>query len=193
MARIGLDDAQGGSRSRWRTQKQGSSTKPPPSSSSSSLAAVEDEAAGDARRGGGEPGRGGHGVEGVVAPHLEAAEAHLVNVECVAESDGVGEEGEAELRQELPHAAPAPGDEAGPDGVGGAEGTEDLHEDVVRERSQPVLAAAGGGAGRRLGVDRAHGDRSWGNCFFFLHWPAVGYISNGPDTICRARHDFWAS
>lgn len=61
-------------------------------------------------------------------------------VEGVAEHAGrLGEEGEAELREELPQGAPAPGENASPDGVGRAvDGQEDLGEDVVVQRAEAI-------------------------------------------------------
>ena len=124
--------------------------------------------AGDARRGGGEPDREGLGVGAAIAgPDLEEAEAHLVGGEGVAEAAGLREEEEAELREELPHAAPATGDEAGPDGVGGGEGPEDLDEDVVGERAEPVLAR-----GREIAAG-VHGDGG-GDFFSALVSQALG-------------------
>ena len=63
-----------------------------------------------------------------MALDLEVAERHLMEVEGIAEHAGrLGEEGEAELREELPQGAPAPGENASPDGVGRAvDGQEDL-------------------------------------------------------------------
>jgi len=54
-----------------------------------------------------------------MALDLEVAERHLMEVEGIAEHAGrLGEEGEAELREELPQGAPAPGENASPDVVG---------------------------------------------------------------------------
>ena len=135
--------------------------------------------AGDARRGGGEPDREGLGVGAAVAgPDLDEAEAHLVGGEGVAEAAGLREEEEAELREELPHAAPATGDEAGPDGVGGGEGPEDLDEDVVGERAEPVLAR-----GREIAAG-VHGDG--GGDFFFC--PSQSGLRAGLTvSLCRPR------
>jgi len=75
-----------------------------------------------------------------VALDLEVAERHLMAVEGVAEHAGLlGEEGESELREELPQGAPAPGEKAGPDGVGRVvDGGEDLGEDVVWQRAEAI-------------------------------------------------------
>nr|TKW01618.1 hypothetical protein SEVIR_8G192800v2 [Setaria viridis] len=81
---------------------------------------------GDACRGGGEPDHEGLqadvGAAGM-APNKEDSEAHLVGGAKIV---GLGEEGDAELREKRPHAAPAPSNETGPDGVGRAEVAEDL-------------------------------------------------------------------
>lgn len=61
----------------------------------------------------------------------------------------LGDEGELEIREELPHGAPALGEDAGTDGGGGADGREDLDEDLIWQRAE-VVHAHGGGVGRGL-------------------------------------------
>jgi len=53
-------------------------------------------------------------------------------------------EGEAELREEAPDAAPAAGEDAGPNCVASGEAEEDEDEDVVGERAEAVLSGEGG-------------------------------------------------
>jgi len=69
-------------------------------------------------------------------------------------------EGEAELREEAPDAAPAAGEDAGPNCVASGEAEEDEDEDVVGERAEAVLAGGGGlGAlGGGLPGARLHGN-----------------------------------
>jgi hypothetical protein len=75
-----------------------------------------------------------------VALDLEVAERHLMAVEGVTEHAGrLGEEGEAELREELRQGAPSPREKAGPDDVGReVDGGEDLGEDVVWQRAEAI-------------------------------------------------------
>jgi hypothetical protein len=67
---------------------------------------------------------------------------------------GVTVDGEAELREQPPEAAPATGQDAGPRGDGGVEELEKyVDENVVRKRAEAVLAVAAIGEIRSLGRD----------------------------------------
>lgn len=106
---------------------------------------VVDKFTGEAARGDGKPGRRGLGA-GACGGDGDPAErcGLLRGFENPADAGAVGPEVEAELREEGPQAAPAAGEEAGPDGGGGVvEAREDEDEEVVRERAEVVLAVAG--------------------------------------------------
>ena len=102
----------------------------------------------------------------VVALDFEVAEVErsylqilLLVVEGVAEAAGrLGEEGEVQIREELPQGAPTLGEDACLDGVGGGDGEEDLGEDFVRQRAEAIDGDARGGVPRRLGALRGGGD-----------------------------------
>jgi len=83
-----------------------------------------------------------------VALYFEVAEVERylipMAVEGLAEADGrLGEEGEVQIREELPHGAPTLGEDACPDGIGGADAEEDLGEDFVWQRAEAIDARGG--------------------------------------------------
>jgi hypothetical protein len=100
-------------------------------------------AAREAAHGRGEPDRQGLNC-GAVALEDEAVEAELTRSEGAAEAEGLVEEGEAEIREERPHGAPAPGEDAGPSRVCGVvDQEEDDEQKFVRERADSVLPGGG--------------------------------------------------
>ncbi|OQU88346.1 hypothetical protein SORBI_3002G015950 [Sorghum bicolor] len=122
----------------------------------------EEQGAGEPARRGGEPDRQGLS-NGAVALEAEVVEGQLTRSECAAEAEGLGEEGDAEIREECPHGAPAPGEDAGPSCVCGvAEEEEDDEQKFVGERADSV--PHGGGASA-LGGDLISMEESDGRFF----------------------------